>query len=288
MNCRSAVTRRLLRTACWTIPGLVLLTACTATRPTPTGLSADLNGLLPTPLLLLGEQHDAPEHQALQRDAVEQLAGQGRLAAVVLEMVEQGPNTTGLTASASEAQVRDALGWREARNSGGWAWSVYGPVVMAAVRSGVPVLGGNLPRAQMRTVMADATLDASLPADALQRQREAMRTGHCDLLPASQIAPMTRIQLARDRSLAQTAVNAQRPNQTVLLIAGNAHVQRDLGVPRHLAPGLPHRVVLSLAREGTREVRSEPSPADQADRQWITPPRSAKDHCADLKKQLGR
>ncbi len=288
MNCRRAVTLRALRTACWTLPGVALLAACAATQPPSTGLNADLTGLLPTPLLMLGEQHDAPEHQALQRATVEQLAQQGRLAAVVMEMVEQGHSTTGLPASASEAQVREALNWRDALNSGAWDWSVYGLVVMAAVRAGVPVLGGNLPRAQMRTVMADTSLDASLSAEALQRQREAIRSGHCDLLPATQIAPMTRIQLARDRTLAQTAVAAQRPGQTVLLIAGNAHVQRDLGVPRHLPPGQAHRVVVSVAREGTRGVRSEPGSAELADRQWITPPRPAKDHCADLKKQLGR
>lgn len=264
-----------------------VLAACAADLPQASP-DADLSGLLPTPLLLLGEQHDAPEHQALQRAAIAQIAQQGHLAAVVLEMVEQGHGTTGLPANASEAQVREALQWLEARNSGAWDWTVYGPVVMAAVRAGVPVLGGNLPRARMRPVMADTALDATLPAEALQRQREAMRSGHCDLLPESQIAPMTRIQLARDRALAQTASAAQRPGQTVLLIAGNAHVQRDLGVPRHLAPGQDYRVVLSLARDGAGEVRSEPGSALLADRQWITPPRPAKDHCADLKKQMGR
>lgn len=287
MNCRTTVSPRAARSAWWTLAVAAVLAACAADLPQASP-NADLSGLLPTPLLLLGEQHDAPEHQALQRAAVAQIAQQGLLAAVVLEMVEQGHSTTGLPASASEAQVREALQWLEARNSGAWDWTVYGPVVMAAVRAGVPVLGGNLPQSRMRPVMADTALDAVLPAEALQRQREAMRSGHCDLLPESQIAPMTRIQLARDRALAQTASAAQRPGQTVLLIAGNAHVQRDLGVPRHLAPGQDHRVVLSLARDGAGEVRSEPGSTLLADRQWITPPRPAKDHCADLKKQMGR
>ena len=44
----------------------------------------------PTPpdVLLLGEQHDAPEHQHWQRDQVMQSARQGQLAAVVLEMAQ--------------------------------------------------------------------------------------------------------------------------------------------------------------------------------------------------------
>jgi uncharacterized iron-regulated protein len=263
--------------------GAVALLAGCATAPPS---KPDLDGLLPTPLLLLGEQHDAPEHQALQRATVLELAQQGRLAAVVLEMVEQGRQTTGLPPEASEDRVRAALDWREASNSGAWDWTVYGPVVMAAARAGVPVLGGNLPRTQLRPAMADVALDASVPPDTLQRQREAIRDGHCDLLPDTQIAPMTRIQLARDRAMAQTATAALRPGQTVLLIAGNGHVQRDIGVPRHLDPAQPHRVVLSLARGAT--TNNDPATGLTADRLWVTPPRPPKDHCADLKRQTGR
>jgi uncharacterized iron-regulated protein len=247
--------------------------------------SADLQGLLPTPLLLVGELHDAPEHQALQRDTVRQLAARGELAAVVLEMVEQGRATTGLPPDTSEAQVRQALDWMADRNTGAWPWQVYGPVVMSAVRAGAPVLGGNLPRAQMRPSMGDTALDETLPAAALQRQRAAIRDGHCDLLPEAQVAPMTRIQLARDRAMAQTAMSALRPGRTVLLIAGNGHVQRDLGVPRHLPPDQAHRVVMALARDVSSSANTDPT---QVDRVWITAPRPPQDHCADMKRQMGR
>lgn len=260
-----------------TTAALALLTAC-AGAPLP---RADLSGLLPTPLLLLGEQHDAPEHQRLQRATVRELAAQGALAAVVMEMVEAGHQTTGLARGADEAAVRQALDWTEARNSGGWAWAVYGPVVMEAVRAGVPVIGGNLPRAQMRRVMGESALDAVLSPEALAQQREAIREGHCQMLPESQIAPMTRIQLARDQRMAAVALAAQVPGQTVLLIAGNAHVQRDLGVPRHLPPGAAHRVVLAVAATAS-------DPRAPADRVWLTPPLPPKDHCADMRQQMAR
>ena len=214
-----------------------------------------------------------------------QLADRRELAAVVLEMVEQGRATTGLPPDASDARVREALDWSADRNAAAWPWKVYGPVVMTAVRAGVPVLGGNLPRAQMRTSMGETRLDATLPAEALRLQREAIREGHCDLLPDAQIAPMTRIQLARDRAMAQTAVSALRPGRTVLLIAGNGHVQRDLGVPRHLPPDQAHRVVMALASDASSAAKNDPA---QADRIWITPPRPPKDHCADMKQQMGR
>lgn len=279
MICRPAVTRRFLLVSL--SPLVTLLGACAA----PATASAELSDLLPTPLLLLGELHDAPEHQALQRDTVRQLSAQGALGAVVLEMVEQGRSTAGLPPSASESEVRQALDWSGERNGGAWPWATYGPVVMAAVSAGVPVLGGNLPRAQMRPAMADTALDTVLPPEALQRQREAIREGHCNLLPESQIAPMTRIQLARDRTMARTAQSSLTPGRTVLLIAGNGHVQRDLGVPRHLPPGQPHRVVMSLSRDADPTVQADPA---RADRIWVTPPRPEKDHCAEMRQQMGR
>ncbi|MFM6986548.1 MAG: ChaN family lipoprotein [Hydrogenophaga sp.] len=258
-----------------TLCALALLGSC-AQRPLP---AADLEGLLPTPLLLLGEQHDAADHQRLQRQTLAQLADQGLLAAVVLEMVERGRTTAGLPRDARETQVRDALDWNQDLNTGAWPWTVYGPLVMQAVRSGVPVLGGNLPRGQMRTAMGESGLDATLTAEALLQQRENIREGHCGLLPEAQVAPMTRIQIARDRAMAQTAREAIQPGQTVLLVAGHQHVRRDIGVPAHL-PDQPLAVVVAQAGRASTD-------AANADRVWVTSPVSPKDHCAELKAQMG-
>jgi len=253
----------------------LLLGGCATATPAP-----DLAGLLPTPLLLLGEQHDAPAHQALQRQALRQLVEQGTAGALVLEMSERGRQTAGLPADASEQQVRQALDWTAERNAGAWPWAVYGPLVMDAVRAGVPVLGGNLPRDQMRSAMAETGLARTLAGAALAQQRENIRQGHCDLLPAAQIAPMTRIQIARDRTLAQTAQEALQAGRTVLLVAGYQHVRRDIGIPAHL-PGQALVVVVAQAGRSSTD-------AAQADRVWVTPPAPAKDHCAELRKQMGR
>lgn len=265
MTCRAAVPIALT---------VGLLSAC-ASAP-PTSVPALLDRLLPTQALLIGEQHDAAEHQALQREVVQALAARGQLGGVVMEMAEQGRNTTGLGADASEEQVRDALGWKP---DGGWPWAAYGPVVMAGVRAGVPVIGGNLPRARMRSAMGESALDGLIRPEALQAQREALREGHCGLLPEAQIAPMTRIQLARDRALAQTLENAVKnagPGKTVVLVAGNGHVRRDLGVPLHLPSDLKHRVV--MAQAGEAKQGKQPS-----DAVWPTPALPTRDHCAELR-----
>jgi uncharacterized iron-regulated protein len=172
------------------------------------------------------------------------LASRDRLAALALEMAEQGNSTAGLGASAPEELVRNALHWDET----GWSWPTYAPVVMAAVRAGVPVLGANLPRSRMPAAMGDSSLDAKLSGPALKAQQQAIRTGHCGLLPESQVAPMTRIQIARDRAMAQVLEQAIVPGKTVVLIAGNGHVDPALGIPQHLPANL-HVLAAALPPE---------------------------------------
>lgn len=233
----------------------LVLAGCAAAPSLPPMVGSDGR---PVDLLLLGEQHDAARHQDMHRAVVEELARRGQLAAVVLEMAERGHSTAGLPREASEDQVRQALGWQQA----GWPWPPYRPAVMAAVAAGVTVYGGNLPRPKMREAMADASLDRVLPGPALKAQQQAVRQGHCDLLPEQQITPMTRIQIARDRAMAQTLEEAAAPGKTVVLLAGGRHVAGDVGVPLHLRDGL--------------RVQSA---------QWPAEP-SKKDYCAELEAQM--
>ncbi len=234
-----------------------------------------LAALLPADVILLGEQHDAREHQRIEREVIESLAAQGLLAAVALEMAERGRSTAALARDATPEQVRSALRWNDAA----WPWAAYGPVVMAAVRAGVPVLGANLPRSQLSDATNNPALDSHLDAGALEQQRNSIRDGHCGLLAESQIMPMTRVQIARDAAMAQTIAAARQPGQTVLLIAGAGHVLRELGVPTHLPADMQSKVILAHAG------RSQGAMNSAADAVWITPPLPPKDHCAALRRQ---
>src|SRR3954471_14982212 len=171
--------RRCLATA-----GAALVVGCA------TG-GAKVDALLPADVLLVGEQHDDASHQREHRDLVQALAARGQLAAVAVEMAEQGSSTAGLPRDADESPVRASLGWDEKA----WPWEPYAPAVMAAVGAGVPVIGANLPRERLRPAMQDASLDNVLDAAALDTQRNAIRAGHCDLLPATQLGPMVRVQV---------------------------------------------------------------------------------------------
>ena len=247
---------------------LALLGAAGCATPAPLGADgqARLATLLPADALLLGEQHDAPAHQQLQRQAVQWLAARGELAALALEMAEQGRSTAGLPRHASESQVQRALAWRDA----GWPWKTYRLVVMAAVRAGVPVLGANLPAA-------------------LAEQQQRVRDGHCGLLPESQIGPMTRVQIARDIAMADTVRAARQPGRTVLLVAGNGHVHRALGVPLHLPPDLTTKVLSAQSGQAQAAIDSEvtdtlPAHTSGADLLWPTPPVPPRDYCAELRR----
>ena len=258
---------------------LALLLGCAAPARLPAGWPESLRPLLPADVILLGEQHDAPAHQAMQAAAVQWLVAQGRLSALVLEMAEAGHSTQALPPSADESTVRAALGWDEQW----WPWEHYAGAVMAAVRAGVPVFGGNLPRASMASAMSNTALDQLLPAAALADQRSAVREGHCDLLPEAQLPGMVRIQMARDQSMARTLAAAPRAaGQTVLLIAGGGHVLRSRGVPVYLPKNLEVKVALAQAGQAKTAIESE------ADLTPVTAELPPQDACAPLRKLSGR
>ena len=261
------------------------LTACLALTLTLAGCSfvsgpdaaTRLAAWLPADVLLLGEQHDANAHQAVQQQVVAALAARGQLAALALEMADSGQSSAGLPANASEEQTRSRLRW----NNDAWPWATYGPAVMSAVRAGVPVLGANLPRSDMRASMADTQLDLRLPGPSLKAQQQLIRQGHCNLLPESQITPMTRIQIARDRRMADTLAKAVQPGKVVVLISGSVHADKQLGVPQHLPAGLQVKSVRLLAGGQTL-------PGESFDSVWATEAVPDKDYCAGLREQFGK
>jgi uncharacterized iron-regulated protein len=214
-------------------------------------------------VLLLGEQHDAPGHSALHMQAVSSLIQRGQLAALALEMADAPLSTQGLAHDATEDQVRSALQWNERA----WPWARYSPAVMAAVRASVPVMGANLPRAEMPDAMKNIAPHALFSSSNWQKHLENIRIGHCDLLPASQIEPMARVQVQRDIRMAQTLVQAAQVQRTVVLIAGAFHADPALGVAAHVQ-------------------RLQPGWAVQS---TIWPPEpTGRDYCTEFRQQMKR
>lgn len=234
---------------------------------------------LPAPsVILFGEQHDAPEHQELVRINVERLISANQLSALALEMVEEGLSTEGIDAHSDETTVRNTLKWNEA----GWPWQRYGPLVMQAVRTGVPVVGANLPRAEMHAVMQDETWDQKVPQAILVHTQDSMVTDHCGLLPASQAPAMARIQIARNDRMALTVNRLRQKDKTVFLLAGSEHVKKDRGIPIMMTTEASAHVQVVWMQATMNEIK-EPLLADVV---WQTPPIPFKDYCAELARSI--
>ena len=235
---------------------------------------ARIQRLLPADAILLGEQHDAPDHQRIHRVTVETLTAQNALSALALEMAATGLSTEKLSPQADDTQVRAALQW----NNESWPWAAYGPIVMTAVRAGVPVVGANIATTGLRDVMGNARFDGLLTGPALKAQQQNIRSGHCEMLPESQITLMTRIQIARDVSMADTLVRLAQPGKTVLLLAGRGHVERSLGVAQHLPPDFKAKTVLlgvAPASDATEAIAL-------IDQTWPALPAPVIDYCAEF------
>lgn len=247
-------------------------------RITPEQLVARL---AKAPRVLVGEQHDNPDHHALQLWLSRELSAQRPQGSVLLEMlnpdqqsrVEQVQAQT--RAGQAPADTFAALAWQPS-----WDWGLYGALVQYQLRQPYPLLAANLDRAEiMQIYQQRPTLQgqASTAADVQDKLQEDIRESHCGLLPDSQIPAMLAVQQQRDRRMAERLAAAPQP---AMLLAGAFHVRKDLGVPLHLADlGQGEgNVVLVLAEVG------RPPVTGSADYVWYTAANVAQDHCAKLRR----
>ena len=118
-----------------------------------------------------------------------------------------------------------------------------------ALEHGQVLLAANLPRASARRLVEDdaaAVLGAArarelalagpgaLTIDAAWQaaQQHEIDLGHCGMLPPALLPGMARAQFARDALMAD--VLQRHATHGIVLLAGNGHARKDLGVPRWL------------------------------------------------------
>lgn len=198
---------------------------------------------------LMGEVHDNPDGHAYRlRDLQAAVTADWRPAILMEQFdVDRQPELTQAWQTCKEAQcVIDAAGGK------GWQWDLYKPVIQLALAYRLPLVAANASREQLGQVMKQgfgAVFDANtikayglekpLPQGWLDGQRIAIREGHCNMLPEEMIDPMVNAQTARDVMFAKLI--AEYAPQGVVLIGGNGHVRKDLGVYAWLPDDLkPH------------------------------------------------
>ena len=221
--------------------------------------------------VLVGEQHDNVDHHQLQLWLLRQLQQQRPQGSLLLEMLtpSQQPAVDSLQNDDIEAQpeqLAEQLDW-----SPGWDWSLYGPIVIWALEEGVNLRAANLDREEITTLYrTPAAVSPRYSDQALAELRETIEASHCGQIAEPQLSAMRGIQQQRDVRMGEQLIAAPAP---ALLLAGNFHVRKDLGVPLHLDGPAP--VVVMLHEAG----KSMPG-AEQADYLWLTPAAPEKDHCA--------
>ncbi|GGI88072.1 ChaN family lipoprotein [Halopseudomonas pertucinogena] len=221
--------------------------------------------------LMVGERHDNADHHQLQLWLLQQLHEQRPRASLLQEM---------LTPSQQEAldelqrggrqladdQLVDHLQWNP-----GWEWRFYGPIISWALDSGIHLQAANLDRDEISALYRHpGEVSPRYSASALRELRQTIETSHCGQIAEPQLTAMLGIQQQRDVRMAEALQSAPAP---AVLLAGNYHARKDLGVALHMDEAAP--VVLMLHEAGT------PLPsAEQADYLWLTPAAPAVDHCA--------
>ncbi|MCL6262403.1 ChaN family lipoprotein [Craterilacuibacter sp. RT1T] len=203
-------------------------------------------------VVLLGEVHDNPDGHAQRLALLKTALHAGWRPALVMEMFDRERQAE-LDAARQHCRLDGACIAQRA-GAEGWNWALYQPVLALAQQYQLPLIAGNLSRDEARQVMKngyaavldEATrqryrLDQPLPAALEEGQRQALDQGHCGMLPAKAMPAMVRAQVARDVVLADTLL--QHRSQGAVLIAGNGHVGRAVGVPRWLPEAVPLWVV---------------------------------------------
>lgn len=266
----------------------------------PDGSPADVDRLVANPsafdFLLLGEVHDHPEHHRRRLDWLRRLTVAGRFALALEQFdTDRQPEIDEAVRRGLNARALAEFAGFDFR---GWDWPFYRPFVELALEHRLPLVAANLSNAQARRIARSPSMRADGPDDPISRppanwrevdQQQLERDiadGHCGMLPARAVAPMAMAQRARDATMADAMLRARRSTGLpVVLIAGNGHVRRDIGVPRHLASRMPGARILSVgfletAEAGASSARQQGSTAEAAyDRVIETAPHPRGDPC---------
>ncbi len=261
--------RAVLRRAASLLAALALA-GCAARPGSPTrasGHDGPPHEAFAADLLLIGEIHDNAAQHRRRLQWLEAIAGHRRVA-IALEQLDAARQDDLDRARAADAGSTDSLPVRARRlaeaagfDFRGWDWPFYGPVIELALRRELPLVAANLSRSESVAVARGRAPAAPEPAGWGSEERraleDAIRDGHCGTLPESMIAPMAAAQRTRDARMARSLVDARRRGGLpVVLLAGNGHVRRDIGVPSYLAGLLPQDRVFVIGMVESREGRS--------------------------------
>lgn len=230
-------------------------------------------------VMLLGEVHDNPAGHKERFQTLKKLLSEGWRPAIAMEQFDREVQPA-LKNAARTCKNADCL-LAAVTKSPRWDWSLYKPVIDLALHYRLPILAANVSREDAAKVVHGglaAVLDKQIiqnaglgsKTDLMKGQEKEIIEGHCGKLPKEMVGGMVNAQVARDIWMAK--VLRENHRQGVVLLAGNGHVRKDLGVPNWLTD-LKVRSIGFIEKPVKRGVY---------DRSVIVPPHPRPDPCAQF------
>ncbi|WP_148713790.1 ChaN family lipoprotein [Chitinolyticbacter meiyuanensis] len=195
-------------------------------------------------VLLLGEVHDNADGHARRYAQLQQRVEAGWRPVIAMEQFDRERQAE-LDAALESCTDADCVIAAATPAKTSWQWPLYKPVITLALQHKLPLAAANLSRADGAKVVREGfasvfdaatlaryRLDQPLPEALMRGQEHEVDVGHCGQLPPAMLPGMARAQIARDVWMAK--VLEDHAAQGVVLLAGNGHVRRDLGVPQWL------------------------------------------------------
>lgn len=284
--------RRLVRALAATPVGLLAGCATATTAPTgdlrnlpsPGDAARRLQAALGLqPLVLLGEVHDNADQHRLRAEALARWLADGARPALLMEQFDrerQAELDAAMAAPGTDADSRvEAVinaGWPQGRT--GWDWTFYRPFIALALQYRLPLVAANVSRTDTRRIvtggLAAAGFDPAVPPDIAKAQADTIVASHCGQVDERLARQLMQAQVARDQFMARQLV-AHAATGAVLL-AGNGHVRRDIGVPRWLPPAWQRRsMAIGLLEAGE-------APEAAFDLALVTPAAQRGDPCEGM------
>ena len=238
------------------------------------------------PAVIIGERHDNPQHQHIERVIIDTLAQMNKLGGVAMEMLDNKqqalinaqPNS--YWRALDDSQLQSALMWQT-----GWDWQVYGSIIKRIFELNKPLIEANLVTDEVRTLVR-ANLAPQLPKVIQDFQQRAIVEGHCGLLPDHMIDGMLAVQVARDRKMAEALETL--PN-TGVLICGAGHARLDVGVGQYMTIKPLSIGLIEVPNPLTPLAQAQPKSVDSKpvfDLLWFTSAHERDDPCASLRTQF--
>jgi uncharacterized iron-regulated protein len=231
------------------------------------------------PIVLLGEVHDNAKQHAMRLLAFENLLREGKRPALLMEQFDR-ENQAAIEVARKQApnDLSNIIAAGSANNRG-WNWSYYKPFLALAIKYELPIIAANVSNADSKKAMREGLKALNISAvpnsHIVDQQAQEIFNGHCQMMPMAAAKKMVNAQVAKDIVMAQFVI--QHQIRGVVLLAGNGHVRKDIGIPIWLSQSAKENSVSIGLLEST-------STADLFDVRIVTTAQTRDDPCLEFKK----